>query len=108
MLGVSGKSAEIGEETLKSDKNNWRYNENLCTFMTVKCKGTPNRPEGPEGGRGIALLFLGLGARRGWVVNTTPRPLYPQERPGTHCTGGWVGPRAGLDVCEITFMIVSG
>jgi hypothetical protein len=23
--------------------------------------------------------------------------LYPQERPGTHCTGGWVGPRAGLD-----------
>jgi hypothetical protein len=33
----------------------------------------------------------------GWVVNDTPRPLYPRERPGTHCTGGWVGPRAGLD-----------
>ena len=33
----------------------------------------------------------------GWVVNTTPRPLYPRERPGTHCIGGWVGPRAGLD-----------
>jgi hypothetical protein len=32
----------------------------------------------------------------GWVVNTTPRPLYPQERPGTHFIGGWVGPRAGL------------
>jgi hypothetical protein len=29
-----------------------------------------------------------------------PRPLYPRERPGTHCTGSWVGPRAGLDVCE--------
>jgi len=27
-----------------------------------------------------------------------PAALYPQERtPGTHCTGGWVGPRAGLD-----------
>ena len=25
--------------------------------------------------------------------------LYPRERPGTHCTGGWVGPRAGLDRC---------
>jgi hypothetical protein len=49
--------------------------------------------------RGIALLFLDLGARRGWVVSTTPRPLYSQERPGTHCAGGWVGPRAGLDVC---------
>jgi hypothetical protein len=34
------------------------------------------------------------------VVSTTPRPLYHRERPGTHCTGGWVGPRAGLDVCE--------
>jgi hypothetical protein len=43
-----------------------------------------------------------LGARRGWVVSTTPRPLYPRERPSTHCTGGWVGPRAGLDVCEIS------
>ena len=26
-------------------------------------------------------------------------PLYPQERLGTHCIGGWVGPRTGLDRC---------
>jgi hypothetical protein len=26
-----------------------------------------------------------------------PAVLYPRERPGTHCTGGWVGPRVGLD-----------
>jgi len=32
----------------------------------------------------------------GWVVNATPRQLYSRERPGTHCLGGWVGPRAGL------------
>jgi hypothetical protein len=50
--------------------------------------------------RGIVLLILDLGASRGWVVSTTPRPLYPRERPGTLYTGGWVGPRAGLDVCE--------
>jgi len=25
--------------------------------------------------------------------------LRPGERPGTHCIGGWVGPRAGLDRC---------
>ena len=37
--------------------------------------------------------------RWGWVVSTTSRPLYPWERPGTHCIGGWVGPRAGLDGC---------
>ena len=35
----------------------------------------------------------------GWVVNATLRPLYPQERPGTHCIGIWLGPRAGLDGC---------
>jgi hypothetical protein len=27
------------------------------------------------------------------MVNTTSQPLYLQERPGTHCTGGWNGPR---------------
>jgi hypothetical protein len=72
----------------------------MATSISKKIKVSRNRPEGPEGGRGIALLFLDLGARRGWVVRTTPRPLYPRERPGTHYTGGWVGPRAGLDVCE--------
>jgi len=34
-----------------------------------------------------------------WVVNATPRPLYHWERPRTHCTGAWVGPRRGLDGC---------
>jgi hypothetical protein len=38
--------------------------------------------------------MLNLGAGRGWVVSTMPQPLYPWERPG------WVGPRAGLDVCK--------
>ena len=28
-----------------------------------------------------------------------PAALYPRERPGIHCTEGWVGPRAGLDRC---------
>jgi hypothetical protein len=35
----------------------------------------------------------------GWVVNSTPRPLYPQERPGTRCIGGWAIPRASLGGC---------
>jgi hypothetical protein len=26
-----------------------------------------------------------------------PAALYPRKGPGTHCTGGLVGPRAGLD-----------
>jgi hypothetical protein len=36
----------------------------------------------------------------GWVVNATPRPLYPPGKgAGTHFIGGWVGPRIGLDGC---------
>ena len=27
----------------------------------------------------MKLFFLNLGARDEWVVNSTPRPLYPQE-----------------------------
>ena len=49
--------------------------------------------------RGIALLFL---EPRYWMVwGSAPRPghLYPRERPSTRRTGGWVGPRAGLDRC---------
>jgi hypothetical protein len=50
--------------------------------------------------RGIALSFLDPGARRGWLVSTTPRPLYSREKPVTHYAGGWMGSRVVLDVCE--------
>jgi hypothetical protein len=33
-----------------------------------------------------------------WSMSPRGRAFTPGERtPGTHCTGGWVGPRAGLD-----------
>jgi hypothetical protein len=32
-----------------------------------------------KGSKGIDYSFFNLGVRWGWVVNTTPRPLYPQE-----------------------------
>jgi len=34
------------------------------------------------------------------VQQHTPAALYPREIPGTHFTGGWVGPRTGLDGLE--------
>jgi hypothetical protein len=52
------------------------------------------------GGEEVQLLFtLDLGTRWVWVVSVTPRPRFSHgERTcGTNCTGGWVGPRAGLD-----------
>jgi hypothetical protein len=64
-----------------------------ATYRTsIKVKVTIQQAtKGQEGSRVITLL-LDLGARRGWVVSNTPRPLYPKEKPGTHCTGGWVLP----------------
>ena len=54
-------------------------------------------------GTGIALLFHDRGTRRGRVVSSTPWPHFtPRERPGTHFTGGWVGPWAGLDGRKIS------
>jgi len=32
--------------------------------------------------------------------NLSPAALDPGKRPGTHFTGGWVDPRAGLDGCR--------
>ena len=50
--------------------------------------------------RVIALPFHDHGTGRRLGVSVTPRPLFtPGERPGTRCTGGWVGPSAGLDRC---------
>ena len=50
------------------------------------CTGTEvlYRPYGPQrGSRGIALLFLDHGPRRGWGVSVTLRPLFtPGKDPG--------------------------
>ena len=53
-----------------------------------------------SGGRGITPTICNIGARKCWVISTTLWLHYPWERPGTHCTGGWVSPRAGLDRTE--------
>jgi hypothetical protein len=66
----------------------------------AKGKGHPiTGHEGPEGEQKYSSTLSLTSALDGWVVNATPRPLYPQERPGTHFIVGWVGPRAGLDKC---------
>jgi hypothetical protein len=45
--------------------------------------------------RGIALLILNLGARRGGWSAPRPGRFTPGKERGTHCTGGWVGPQGG-------------
>jgi len=51
------------------------------------------------GGRSVPLPIFHFGARGGWMVNATHQTFLPlRTSPGNHCTGGWVGPRACLDV----------
>jgi hypothetical protein len=38
---------------------------------------------------------MGVGGQR-----HAPAAFSPGKRPGTHCTGGWVGLGAGLDGCR--------
>jgi hypothetical protein len=69
--------------------------------VCIKEKQSRYRPEQAQRvDRGVALPFRDFGPRTGCVVIITPRSLYPRDKLGTHCTGGWVGPRTGLDVCE--------
>jgi hypothetical protein len=78
------------------------------TNRTVKVKGTVHPVQAlklctglrPIGGVEVLLypfITTALEGVRG--QRHAPASLYPRERPGTHCTGGWVGPRAGLDRC---------
>ena len=49
------------------------------------------------GSRSSALLFLDHGIEVARSQRHPPAILYSRERPGTHCTGGCVENRAGLD-----------
>ena len=65
----------------------------------VKVKEPRNGPERAQrSSRGYSSNSFKTSALDGvgWSASRLCR-LYPRERPGIHCTGGWVGPRAGLD-----------
>jgi hypothetical protein len=71
----------------------WWRKENLSRY-------TPWESGGGGGGRQFdTYSFLTSALERGeWSASRPGRALPRGERaPGTHCTGGWVGPRAGLD-----------
>ena len=46
---------------------------------------------------GVVLLIHNLGARRGWAVNSTSRPLFSREGPRGRCTGDLVSLGAGME-----------
>jgi hypothetical protein len=76
----------------------------LCTGRTVKCTLVQalrlcTGRTAHKGSRVIAVPFHDHGTRRGEGSGSRSGRSLPRGRPGTYCTGGWVGPRAGLDRC---------
>ena len=85
----------------KANNVNSNIAKDIITTVKVKVKSTLEQTTmAQRGSRCIALLFLqprrkmGVGGQR-----HAPTALPPGKRPHTHCIGGWVGPRAGLDGC---------
>ena len=72
--------------------------EQKCMKVKSKGKVYPRTGhEGPEGEQRYSCTqSLTSALDGGGVVNVMPRLLCPWERPGTHCIGGWMGPRASL------------
>jgi hypothetical protein len=53
------------------------------------------------GSGGIAPPFLASALGRGkWSASCSTRFNPREKASGTHCIGGWVGPRTGLDAVE--------
>jgi hypothetical protein len=93
-MPVVGRSSETYSHSV--DINN----KHLWLMIKSKSKAVPLHAMETLGGRGgIAPIlsrprhYMGVSGQ-----NHVPTALYPHERtPSTHCTGGWVGLRAGLD-----------
>jgi hypothetical protein len=83
----------ISHGFLLSTENKWQW--------TVKGKGKVLRKTGPEGEYMYSSTLSSTSAiDGGWGGQRhAPAALPPGESPGTHCTGGWVGQRAGLGGC---------
>jgi len=92
-------------------RGHWDYCETWCLYMhklhvkkkvkvtVVQALSLCTGCTAHRGSRGIALLFLDHCTRRGEGSASRPGRSLPRERTGTHCTGGCLGPRAGLDMC---------
>ena len=94
-------------EYVQNYVENYRFKKSRCSVVVVLkvkvtlvqalrlCTGRTTH----RGSRGIALLFHDHGTGRSEGSASRQGRSLPPERPGTHCTGGWVGRRAGLDRC---------
>jgi hypothetical protein len=87
-----------GQKLFQIQLRRYELSRYLYVYLSVY-KSSPTTRHGGAGGRGgIAPThsrlqhYMGVRGQR-----HAPAALFPKERtPGTHCTGGWVVPRARL------------
>jgi hypothetical protein len=87
---------------------NWEFGQAFSKLRNFGGGGVnPQTPHPPGTPVGWVVFFL-TSFMSDCVYNRICGPtkrydmyvcMYPRERPGTHCTGDWVGPSAGLDKC---------
>ena len=71
-----------------------------CTMVHFKGKVDSRKGhESPEVEKWYSYTLSLTSALDGVGGQRQAPAALPRERPGTHCIGGWVGPRAGLDGC---------
>jgi hypothetical protein len=88
------------DECQKNFVSNYEYSpvrsQRQC--LVVKKKSPATRHDGAWGEkRYSSYSFLTSTLDGGEWSASRPRFTPGERTPGTHCTGGWVGPRAGLD-----------
>jgi len=95
---------EMCPRTLGSPLNALFISRKKQKICSIGAKGKINpihTSEGIWGSGGVASLILNLGFSWRWVVNLMPLLLSSVKEPlGPHWIGGWVGPRAGVDVWD--------
>ena len=120
-FGYTSSRVHSGQQCCKDERDGRVYEaplahrKELSRFASAGC-GKPHRANSPYNGpwrpRGQVDIYLyssfNLGSRWGWVVNVTPRPLYPREWELVPIVqeAGWVsGPVGTLAVNTLVFSL---
>jgi hypothetical protein len=95
---TNGRFGQLWSATLISSSRKWVINQ---SYYQRRGKGKVHQRtghKGPEGEQSYSTtLSLTSALDGGWWSTPHAGHLTPGNTPGTHCTGGWVGPTAGVD-----------
>jgi hypothetical protein len=96
---ASAENCYLGRETRDANFTAFKKKAQNVVESKAKQSSPPTRHVGAWGERTCSSYSF-LTSALDWGEWSASRPgcaLPRGKDPGTHCTGGWVGPRAGLD-----------